>query len=98
MIEYSHRYIFFNPAHDPRKRMDRELVLETALRRELQSPSENWISYEPLPEEFSIERRWLEKHIWDEPKLKSQELPHENNYDPLKHTDSLSKKISTTQK
>lgn len=65
VIETAHRHIFFHPEHDPRERMIE--VEETAQRRSLGHPSGSIISYNAMPPGMSIERRWLERHTWDEP-------------------------------
>ena len=98
MVEYSYRHIFFSPEHDPRDRMDRQLILDSAARRELQRPSETLMSYAPLHPRFGIERRWLHKHTWDEPESRSQNLPRGDDQDLLKHVEFLSREIDAAKK
>lgn len=78
MIEYSHRHIFFHPEHDPRLKMNESLIAD-AVRRRHSSPSESILKYAALPPHMGVERRWLDRHTWDEPTRPSAHPDTENS-------------------
>jgi hypothetical protein len=66
MVETAHRHLLWHPAHDPRSR---SLMEDASRMRELRSPtagSQTLVSYAALPMGYGVERRWLEKHTWEQ--------------------------------
>jgi hypothetical protein len=72
MIENAHRHVFFHPEHDPRLRMHSTLVADAVKRRGL-TPSESILYYDAMPPSTGIERRWLDRHTWDDPDLPEEQ-------------------------
>ena len=65
ILETAHRHVFFHPDHDPRVKMDESLIAETVARRGSEL-SQSVMSYNAMAPGTGIERRWLDRHTWDD--------------------------------
>ena len=66
IIESAHRHLFWHPEHDPRPWSDMKDAMRMRASRSPTSGSELYISYGTLPAGTGVERRWLDKHTWDD--------------------------------
>lgn len=79
IIETAHRHIFFHPEHDPRLKMN-ESIIQDMVKRRGSTGSQSIMYYDALPPNMGIERRWLDRHTWDDVDPVSQPSP---DVDPL---------------
>lgn len=65
VIETAHRHIIWHPQHDPRSRIN--LADAQAMRRSRQAHEGTGtvLHYTALDDDFGIERRWLDTHLWE---------------------------------
>ncbi|WP_307462553.1 DUF4238 domain-containing protein [Pseudarthrobacter oxydans] len=89
MIENAHRHVFFHPEHDPRAKMHAKLIAD-AVKRRGGSPSESVLYYDAMPPGTGIERRWLERHTWDDPNL-AKEVAAAG--DPTEHVERMTERL-----
>jgi len=66
MIETAHRHIFWHPSHDPRSRIDLEQGIKLREQRDGTGGSNLIASYSAMHPFDGIERKWLDRHTWDE--------------------------------
>jgi hypothetical protein len=93
MIENAHRHVFFHPEHDPRLKMHETLVAD-AVKRRGATPAESVLYYEAMPPNTGIERRWLDRHTWDEPNLSDAEAEAR---DPLDLVERMIKDLNSAK-
>jgi hypothetical protein len=93
VIENAHRHVFFHPEHDPRAKMHAKLIAG-AVKRRSASPSESVLVYDAMPPGTGIERRWLDRHTWDEPNLDKVE---EAASDPISHVERLAEHLQSAK-
>jgi hypothetical protein len=68
MVATAHRHVFFCPEHDPRMKMPEIDVADTVRQRNSSAGIESVLHYDAFDAHAGIiERRWLERHTWDEP-------------------------------
>ena len=71
ILETAHRHIFFHPEHDPRVKMEEFLIAESVKRRGSDA-SQAIMTYTAMAPGTGIERRWLDRHTWDDAGLRSR--------------------------
>jgi hypothetical protein len=83
IIETAHRNIFFHPEHDPRVKMHESIIQDTVKRRD-STASQSIMYYDAMPPGMGIERRWLDRHTWDDEDLIAEPSPVVNPLDAVR--------------
>lgn len=65
VIETANRHVIWHPAHDPRPRVRIADALAMRRSRRTRGVGGTLINYEALEDGYGVERRWLDRHVWD---------------------------------